>query len=48
MKNSVLATMVLAGTMTMLVCADGTERHWTGLAGNNNWTDPGNYDESGG
>ena len=46
MKNSVL-TMLLASTMTMLVCADGTERHWTGLAGNNDWTDSGNYDEAG-
>ncbi len=46
MKKNVL-TMLLASAMTMLVCAEGTERHWTGLAGNNDWTDPGNYDEAG-
>ena len=40
--------MFVAGMATMFALGEeGTERHWTGLAGNNDWTDSGNYDAAG-
>ena len=40
--------MFVAGMAILFACGEeGTERHWTGAARNNDWTDPGNYDENG-
>ncbi len=47
MKSKIL-TMFVACTAVMFAFGEeGTERHWTGAAGNNDWTDSGNYDEYG-
>ena len=40
--------MFVACTAAMFAFGEeGTERHWTGAAGNNDWTDSGNYDAAG-
>ena len=48
MKSKVLTVFVACTAVMFAFGEEGTERHWTGAAGNNDWTDPGNYDESGG
>ena len=48
MKHYKVLTAFAACTAAMFAFGEeGTERHWTGAAGNNDWTDSGNYDATG-